>query len=536
MHITPFLHLLRCLGFLIFINLFSCIFIDTSFATGIDLSYSPVKYELDGNKGDSLTRTATFYNNTDKTLTIDTGKSDFISNGTSGVPQFVKKSELAYPDQQLASWITISTPSFIIGPHSSHDISFTINIPQDAPPGGHYWAVFFKYRWVNSATGVGVWVNVDYGIIILLNIWGVVTMNGGVNAPWITISWPGGAIKEDNASTINTCILVDIVNWSFNSSCIVDIPKIFDVWVRTLSNISSSDYESWGLFAIDFNIPFTNSGTTHIKPEGEITLIDENWKQLLWIGKESIKNDLGAIIWEKVTDYLPFNDSDGNVLPWTTRVFNPIWNGFPYKSYDDQGNQIIKYWSPWEYYAKKLTEKNWYIQFWQEVRSIEKHQTITAKIDVSYIGKDGKWVSSKIIRTFPISYTADTIGINPFVALIILIVFIIFCIWLIRRCFFKRTYKYPALRILLHYLWKNTYTEVTPNKIVLLFIKNESQENLKNLITDIDKLLYEKNKYSVENIIGKLANRKDFFPANKGDTLRTWVIGVRKAAERHLKN
>lgn len=59
---------------------------------------------------------------------------------------------------------------------------------------------------------------------------------------------------------------------------------------------------------------------------------------------------------------------------------------------------------------------------------------------------------------------------------------------------------------------------------------------MKTLITDIDKLLYEENDYSVENTIGKLANRKDFFPANKGDTLRTWVIGVRKAAERHLKN
>jgi len=97
---------------------------------------------------------------------------------------------------------------------------------------------------------------------------------------------------------------------------------------KTLENQNSD-------FNIKFDIPFDNSGNTHIKPLGKIILKDENGKELKAIGKEVIVNDLGAVIGEKIVDYIPINDTGGNVLPKTKRIFESEWKGFPYKTYDE---------------------------------------------------------------------------------------------------------------------------------------------------------------------------------------------------------
>lgn len=54
------------------------------------------------------------------------------------------------------------------------------------------------------------------------------------------------------------------------------------------------------------------------------------------IGKESILNEYGATIGEKIVDYIPFNDEGGNVLPSSSRLFQSSWKGFPYQSYDEK--------------------------------------------------------------------------------------------------------------------------------------------------------------------------------------------------------
>lgn len=86
------------------------------------------------------------------------------------MPAFVRKSELVFEDQQLSTWISLSEPSITLAPGEEKSINFTIQVPEDATPGGHYAAVFFKNPGSETSAGGNIGINVDYGILILLKV------------------------------------------------------------------------------------------------------------------------------------------------------------------------------------------------------------------------------------------------------------------------------------------------------------------------------------------------------------------------------
>lgn len=67
--------------------LYVFLFLGVSFA---NLSVSPLKYEFDIDKGDSMTATIKLRNQSDQPLTIYTSKEDFIAADDKGTPKFVK--------------------------------------------------------------------------------------------------------------------------------------------------------------------------------------------------------------------------------------------------------------------------------------------------------------------------------------------------------------------------------------------------------------------------------------------------------------
>lgn len=63
-------------------------FAEVQTANDIDISVSPFRFELSGDSGDVIDREITLFNNTDQTRVILLSKEDFLSNNTTGVPQF----------------------------------------------------------------------------------------------------------------------------------------------------------------------------------------------------------------------------------------------------------------------------------------------------------------------------------------------------------------------------------------------------------------------------------------------------------------
>lgn len=390
--------------------------------------------------GSTISKTASLKNNGSETVTIITGKSDFQSNGSSGVPSFVRKSELVYPDQELSSWITLDTSQFSLAAGEEKVINFTINVPANATPGGHYGAVFFKRPGSETSTSGNIGINVDYGVLILVNVAGEIDADWEIPEQEISIggkskSWRDEKVNKDVSwlsflfwESYDGCVLGDFSKSNFDGKCF-DNP--FATETNTIEKSEIPEKYTKDLDII-FNIPFENTGNTHIKPLGKIILKDENGNELKAIGKESIINENGATIGEKIVDYIPVNDSGWNVLPKTKRIFETEWKWFPYKTYDIQGNEIIDYWTPSEYYTKKNIEENNFLMFWERVQEARRNKTITALIDVSYTDENGEEVQFNAAREFEIEYIEQYIGINPYIYFPLVLIGFIIAIYVIR--------------------------------------------------------------------------------------------------------
>lgn len=386
---------------------------------------------------------------------MPTATSDFTSNGTSWIPSFVRKSELVYPDQQLSTWISIDDSSVTALPWELVTTNFTIDAPITATPGWHYGAVFFKKESDAISGGWDIWIDVDYGIIILVNVSWEIVVEVEIEEPTISTWWGGYTWSGDQwlfedglfsyapnsnswyvwtdetGQTVyqnqDSCPFWDFTLSQYDGKCFwnpfEDIDKVTDNSTDTEgSDITDPDNAGEdNNFNIDFSIPINNTGNTHIKPNWKITLRDENGEVIKSVWKESIVNDDGVVLWQDIVDYLPINDQKWNILPSSQRIFNTQWQGFPYHEYNENGDKVVSYWSPSEYYTQKNKDDAGFLMLWQRVSESRKHKTITAEIELTYYDENGEPVEFTTAQEFSVQYIEQEISTNPYIILALLL-------------------------------------------------------------------------------------------------------------------
>ena len=534
--------------------IFIFFWINISFAA-INMTVSPIKYELSWKEWTTITKKATLHNRGNTDIQIVTWKSDFISSWTNWSPSFVRYSELVHPDQQLSSWISLSSNWFTVPAKSKKEIEFTITIPQNATPGWHYWAVFFKNN--NSETTNSnwnaVWINVDYWIIILLKVeWEIITDviidNDNIsidNNSWKNSSskwWYSKSSKNnynlwkvwtwENITKKDNCLLdftnsrfdwkcfdepneiIKIVKWEENKAVDKNKENIADK--KTDKNTEKNKEKQSENFNISFKIPVDNKWNTHIKATWEIKLFDEDWNQIKQIGKKVIVNKKGAIVWEKIVDYLPINDNKGNVLPWTKRIFEPEWKWFPFKHRDNEWNIVIDYKNPWEYYSDESANKDVRLFPWERICYDKKTKKITAKFDVAYIDEQWKEVSFPSAKEFEVTYTRKYIWYNYYlifsvIAILIFLFIFFWIIWLIRnkKCINKDCKKKikRKLKICPYCETIQNKTEKNKKNIAKKTI-TKKEDSKKKVIKKTKKKIVDKEKVKTKKVSKKKTEKK----------------------------
>lgn len=423
----------------------------------IDLIVSPIKYEIQAKPWETITKEAKLINKSDKQLKIYTWKSDFEAESNTGKPNFKEKDELQNPWTSIVDWIDIETWYFTIEAKEEKVILFDIEIPEDATPGWHYWAVFFKNYWKENYDNTGdIVVDIDYWVLVLVNVeWEVINIGSPLETQ--IKSWGLSWHEYQLQNKTDNCKLVDLTDSNIDGKCI-DLSAIEKDLLSIISKITKSEEEKTDEelkndndfiiedleniinkedeeFSIEFEIPFENKWNTHIKPEWKITLVDEKWNVLKWIWKEIIKNEAWTIVWEKIVDYIPINDIWWNVLPNTNRVFESEWKWFPYEAYDEQWKKVIKYWTPWEFYTmENIYNKNYIYPWEREVEKLEQKK-IKAIIDLWYKNYLDEEVEFNSAKEFTVEYKTKKIELNPFffIYLFTWLIFIYFIFIIIRK-------------------------------------------------------------------------------------------------------
>ncbi len=427
------------LKIIFFISIFYILYLNNITNAAINFSLTPIKYDIEAFTWTTINRTATLRNNSNIPVNIITWKTDFQANWETWVPNFVRKSELVYPDQQLSTWIDINIDQFTINPSEQIDINFSITIPNNATPGWHYWAVCFKNNNSETSSTWNIGINIDYCTLILLSVdWEIVTdaevddteISGGWWWGWNWGWWWWGSNLE-----IDECPYIDLTASKYDWKCIDDLFSADELEEDIVGlNLDEDSELEEDDFNITFDTLFINEWNTHLIPNWKITLTDSEWNEIKWIWKETIRNEDWVKLWEKIVDYLPINDHLWNVLPSQKRNFDVDWKWFPYEGYDEDWKIVIKYWTPEEYYTKKNTQDNSYIMPWERINERIIHEKINANINISYIDKDWEMVEFNSAKEFSIDYREKYIWVNPYVVICSILIFIIILlIWIVFR-------------------------------------------------------------------------------------------------------
>ena len=190
------------------------------FAQGGGVGISPLTFELTANPGDVIENQVKVYNPSDTTIGIKMEVEDFTVTGEIG---HVKIEPAETESYSIARWVKMEPEEFTLEPGEQKFVKFTINIPEDAEPGGHYGSILAGTTAVIGGKFVGAAIAGRVGSLILVSI--------------------AGAVKEEIATESFSC----------------------------------PNYSEYG--PIPFIIRFENKGTIHVKPKGFIVVTN-------WLGKK----------------------------------------------------------------------------------------------------------------------------------------------------------------------------------------------------------------------------------------------------------
>jgi len=109
---------------------------------GEGLTISPPINELKIKPGETTENVIRVTNPTSELVEVYPQVMDFRAGGEGGEPSFYI-SEGDSDKFSLAKWITFSSSKLALTPEQIVEFRYTLTIPEDAEPGGHYGAVFF---------------------------------------------------------------------------------------------------------------------------------------------------------------------------------------------------------------------------------------------------------------------------------------------------------------------------------------------------------------------------------------------------------
>ncbi|MEN9920932.1 MAG: hypothetical protein RL538_825 [Candidatus Parcubacteria bacterium] len=113
--------------------------------SALSFSVSPTIFDMTGVPGQTWQSTVRIINANPYELRIYVDMASFVPKGESGAPRFIPLSEIPADQQALAKWIT-TEKEVIIPPEKTIELPFTITLPQDAAPGGHFAAFMISTK------------------------------------------------------------------------------------------------------------------------------------------------------------------------------------------------------------------------------------------------------------------------------------------------------------------------------------------------------------------------------------------------------
>lgn len=123
-----------------------------------------------------------------------------------------------------------------------------------------------------------------------------------------------------------------------------------------------------------------------------------------------------------MVDYLPINDTLWNVLPKSQRKFEISWNWFWYTVLNEDWTKSVKFKNLTDYYAGIASEKQAYLNFWEQVHTKTVSKDMKAVMTLSYEWKDKEKKDFKEEKIIKVSYDEKYVWINYYLIFVIILI------------------------------------------------------------------------------------------------------------------
>ena len=188
---------------------------------GLSLSVTPTLFQMSAVPEQSWNSGVKVINNNPFELTVYAQVVNFAPQGETGEGKFLPIFEKSTEGTTLAEWISLSSEAIVIAPEQSVTIPFTVSVPKDAAPGGHFAAILVGTKPPESAGVIKISTSQIVTSLFFVRVAGDVQEQGTIREFRTTRSF-------------------------------VDVPKA------------------------DFQVRFENKGNVHLQPQGEI-IITNMW-------------------------------------------------------------------------------------------------------------------------------------------------------------------------------------------------------------------------------------------------------------------
>lgn len=281
-------------------------------AQAADLVLSPPKFEEEVLPGETIEKLVKVTNRAGEDIVVEAEVQDFLAAGEGGEPSFTPQGNAA---QSLRDWVSFPQSSVIIPAGKTVRIPFTIRVPADAEPGGHYGSVFFVPPPTLADQGeTRVQIIQKLGSLVLLRV------RGDVHEEAKLLSFDTfSPVKPDSPGAGTGVVLAG-----------------GDLHEASPQHVFTS-------LPVALGARLENLGSVHVKPEGRIEIYNMFGQLVKRTAIRDILNAQGLKMGEEVTDFVPLNNELGNVLPASVRGFASTWRGTASYHFDETtGNKNLE--------------------------------------------------------------------------------------------------------------------------------------------------------------------------------------------------
>ncbi len=214
-------------------------------ADATSLTITPPFFTINVSPGDAWASSIRVVNTNPGNLPVAASVMGFRPTDNRGHGTFIRLSSLASDTDALANWITVSPSAAVVPPDGAVDIPFSIAVPRNASPGGHYAGILIGTQPID-ATGTASVDGSHIGISSFISALIFVTVSGDINE--------AGAIRE-----------------------------------------FATDKPFYQHPNVDFSLLFANTGNVHVRPVGQIQIYNMFGKE---VGTVPInqEGDLGYVL------------------------------------------------------------------------------------------------------------------------------------------------------------------------------------------------------------------------------------------------